>query len=180
MSELVTFLKNTPYPYNLAIPSEDKIRSYGSRTINGVSVGVYTKHDGDVVIVDNTSEDLWNEKYHELVDLEFPNAPFTICLSNDELLQLDEPFTDKEHIIIKDDRGKSTNCYGSYLRVQKKGETPITLRQILNAMIQNDDYKLMNEKKETHCFLETLHKMDSTQFGPSIHYCTGFGRKVYD
>jgi len=182
MSELINFLQNTPYPDNTSVPpeSESEIKSYGNRPIDGVSYGEYKTNDR-VIIVDNTQEDLWSEKYHELIDKEFPNAPFSICLNNDELLKLDEPFTAEKSIIIMDERAHPINhgcnftqselydfVASSYLLVQKKGDNPITLRHILNAMINNDDYKLMN-KKESQYFLEAFYKITP------IHYGARFG-----
>ena len=125
-----------------------------------------------------TSEEEFDEiKYIKLLeelDAIFPNCPFSISCIND-IKQLDETFTEKKDIIIKDDRANEFNYYYSnlnknelaqytnYLVIKQKNHVPITLRQILNTIINVQEYKDM-VKYTDHNFLEGFSKTTDIQY----------------
>ena len=106
------------------------------------------------------------ERLHAEINKQFPNSPFHIdCIK--KLEELDEPMTQQTGIIIKDDRAnehnyyydnlsaKERNEYINYMGVSKIDEdTPITLRQILKAMIDNEHYNNEIVKQDFHDSLE--------------------------
>jgi hypothetical protein len=42
------------------------------------------------------STEEYRDRLYELINLEFPDCPFSICLPEEELLRLDEPFCDSK------------------------------------------------------------------------------------
>lgn len=111
---------------------------------------------------------------------QFPNTPFEIdCIT--DIRQLDEPFITNESsnsegvepftrqagIIIKDDRAnehnyyydnlsaKGRNEYINYLGISEINEgAPITLRQVLTAMVHSPHYNNDIVKHDPHSILE--------------------------
>ena len=176
MSELVSFLKTETKPPS----APDDYYRIGclqtKNTIDGVKYCTFTKPDGDSITINESVNDVWYERYYELIEKEFPNSPFSISLSDEELLTLDDSFTDEHAIIIKDDRASCSNYYWanlsqselneyiSHIVVEKKGDNPITLRQILNVMIHSSEYQKMKELEEPHLFLECFQKTTKIQY----------------
>jgi hypothetical protein len=108
---------------------------------------------------------------------QFPNKPFEIdCIT--DIRQLDEAFTRQAGIIIKDDRANEHNYYYdnlsargnprgcmfsehdrneyiNYLGISEINEgAPITLRQVLTAMIHSPHYNNDIVKHDPHSILE--------------------------
>jgi len=91
------------------------------------------------------STEEYQDRLYELINLEFPDCPFSICLPEEELLRLDEPFCDSKKVKLIDGNIHSDNFYYSNVPIEiinrmKKNisvyqidNTPITLRQILNT-----------------------------------------------
>ena len=176
MSELISFLKTETEPPSAPDDYYHTNCLQTKNTIDGIKYCTFKKPNGDSITINESAYDEWHERYMELIENEFPNAPFTISLSNDEIIALDDPFTEEHSIIIKDDRASLSNYYWenvphselskyiSYVVVKKMGDTPITLRQILNVMIHSDEYKKMDELGEPHCFLELFQKTTKIQY----------------
>jgi hypothetical protein len=113
--------------------------------------------------ISNMTEQEYEQLQAELYK-QFPNSPFDIdCIKN--LKELDEPFTQHAGIIIKDDRASPNNYYYDGLQEEErkqyinymgisKTNTPIALRQVLNAMISNPHYNNDIVKNDFHCILE--------------------------
>jgi hypothetical protein len=114
-------------------------------------------------------------KLLEELDAIFPNCPFSISCIND-IKQLDETFTEKKDIIIKDDRANEFNYYYSnlnknelaqytnYLVIKQKNDVPITLRQILTEMSHSTHYNNSIIMKDDHRFLEGFDKMTDIEY----------------
>jgi hypothetical protein len=106
------------------------------------------------------------EELNNLINIEFQNSPFNICLSFNKLKNLDKPFTPLHTIIIIDGRITDSNPYysGVYeseliklhheLVIESIDNKPITLRQVLTCMITNDHYNMSNICRDHHRFLE--------------------------
>ena len=119
------------------------------------------------------SEEEAYEELHAEINRQFPNSPFHIdCITQIE--ELDEPFTQQAGIIIKDDRANEHNYYYdnltplerseyiNYMGISKIDEdTPITLRQILKAMIDNEHYNNEIVKQDWHSILESFDISDN-------------------
>lgn len=122
------------------------------------------------------------ERFNKLIDIEFPNSPFNICLTFNELQKLDKPFTSFDKIIIMDGRITDSNPYysGVYeseliklhheLVIESIDNKPITLRQVLISMISDTHYNMPVICKDYHRFLEAFEPTDephvfSTFFG---------------
>ena len=178
MSELVSFLKTENKPPFAPDDYYNKGCSQTINTIDGVKYCTFTKPDGDSITINESANDVWYERYRELIEKEFPNAPFSISLSDEELLTLDDSFTDEHTIIIKDERASCINYYWenssqselneyiSHIVVEKKEDNPITLRQILNVMINSSEYQKMKELEESHMNLECFKKTTKIQYVP--------------
>ena len=116
------------------------------------------------------------EELNNLIDIEFPNAPFSISLEMNEIKKLDHPFTSLDKIIILDGRISNSNYYyadvyenilnelNDELVVKSIDNNPITLRQVLNAMINDTHYNKAVICRDDHRFLEGF---ESTE-NPSI------------
>ena len=125
-----------------------------------------------------SEEDFDEIKYEKLckdLDNIFSNAPFSIsCI--DDIKQLDETFTEKKDIIIKDGRINKSNYYYSnlnknelaqytdYLVIKQKNDVPITLRQILTEMSNSTHYNNSIIMKDDHRFLEGFDKMTDIEY----------------
>ena len=118
---------------------------------------------------DDTEMDIWHDKLDELVESEFPDFPFSLALPNEQYLELDKPFTDKETIFIVNKPRKTSyefshlnrkelNQLADYLKICSKNQTPITLRQVLNAISESDYYRGIFRKINQHIFLEGFTK----------------------
>ena len=107
----------------------------------------------------------------EELDKQFPNCPFIIsCIDN--LDELDEIFTYEPVIFIYDGRVNEHNYYyentvslskySHYLKVEMKQKNEhITLRQIINAMIDDAHYHNEFVKHDPHRFLESFDKSNN-------------------
>ncbi len=174
MSKLIEFLKNSPRPETG--PKLEVGDSLSHSTVNGRIFNTITKVDGTVIKTDDTENQKWFDLRCQLIEDEFSNLPFTVCLDDDELLELDEPFTDEPVIFIRDNRASEhsymwhdideleRNRYNSNFRVKRQGDKPITLRQIINEMGRVAEYKLINEAGEEHRFFEGLEKRSPIQY----------------
>ena len=120
MSKLLTFLKNTPSP-------------------------------GHQTDISDSSDDFYY-KMNQLIQEEFPDSPFGIALDSQDLLKLDDNFTSEKSIFIKDDRASCPvfgfsdndprkNSLTSYTLIKQVEGKPITLRQVLNTIINVQEYK---------------------------------------
>jgi hypothetical protein len=113
-------------------------------------------------------EDVYIDVLDHLLEAEFPNSPFVISFSVDDLKKLDEPFTNLDRICIVDDRISQYNYYysdvcpsvlntlSSNLIIKSVDNKPITLRQIINEMILDEHYNSDVVRGDDHCFLESL------------------------
>ena len=109
-------------------------------------------------------EEFDEKHYQDLrnkLDEQFPNPPFVIdCVDNIE--QLDEVFTTKYTILVKDDRSlywlheapvvRHENV--NYTVVKRVNGQPITIRNILEAMINDKHYSSELIQQDSHVFLE--------------------------
>jgi hypothetical protein len=116
---------------------------------------------------------------------QFPNKPFEIdCIT--DIRQLDEAFTRQAGIIIKDDRANEHNYYYDNLSARGRNEyinylgiseinegAPITLRQVLTAMIHSPHYNNDIVKHDPHSILEGF---DTSSNG--VVFTPFFGSKV--
>jgi hypothetical protein len=125
------------------------------------------------------------EKLYEELNLQFPDAPFTVDLFTKfkDICELDEPFTSEPFIFICDDRINKYNYYYSnceeeeinelhdYLLIKSESiEKPITLRQILNEMIKSEHYNDECVRGDDHHFLVGFDKRNEN----SIQYYASF------
>ena len=126
------------------------------------------------------------EKLTEELNLQFPDAPFTVDFffkNVNDLCELDEPFTSEPFIFICDGRIHKYNYYYSncteeeinelydYLLIKSESiEKPITLRQILNEMIKSPHYNDECIRGDDHHFLVGLEKRNEN----SIQYYASF------
>ena len=109
------------------------------------------------------------EKLYEELDKTFPKTPFSIsCV--DYLHKLDEVFTEQNMIIIVDDRAKSWHVW-NYTVVKKVNDNPITMRQVIQAMIDDKHYWNEVVLRDCHVFLEGFDKRDRSE----IEYVAYFG-----
>lgn len=149
MSSLVEFLKNSKEPDE-------------------------PKFDENGALIDDHKDEEYYEKLFELTDLEFPDCPFSISLGREDLLNLDEPFTEEPVIFIKDDRTNSyyydnltqseKNEYINYTKVEQIDAKPITLRQVLNSMSEDPHYRIPAVIEDDHRFLEFFDKKTDIQY----------------
>ena len=124
---------------------------------------------------DEDFDEIKHTKLLEELDDIFPNCPFSIVCIND-IKQLDETFTEKKDIIIKDDRANEFNYYYSnlpknelpqyvdYLVIKQKNDTPITLRQVLTGMSDSLHYNNDIVKGDDHIFLEGFDKTTDIEY----------------
>jgi len=124
---------------------------------------------------DEDFDEIKHTKLLEELDDIFPNCPFSIACIND-IKQLDETFTEKKDIIIKDDRANEFNYYYSnlpknelpqyvdYLVIKQKNDTPITLRQVLTGMSDSLHYNNDIVKGDDHIFLEGFDKTTDIEY----------------
>lgn len=106
------------------------------------------------------------DKYNELAYKTFTSCPFTICLKQDMMLNMDEPFVTKhDHYIVLHDDRRNNPFYElveeedrylltSDMKVYRKYKRPITLRQILNEMVLSSFYNNTLIIQDEHRFLE--------------------------
>jgi len=107
------------------------------------------------------------DKLFEDIDQEFPRTPFDISCIND-IHELDDEFCSDNAVIIVDDRAKYWYCFGrkdfeddrdvskyiNYTVVRRVDDEPITLRQVIQAMIDDKHYWDTEVQKDNHRFLE--------------------------
>ena len=110
------------------------------------------------------------EKWQQLgKDIEkiFPRAPFSIsCV--DDIAELDETFTDEQVILILDDRclgyyfddinPEERTKYFHYTVVKQNNNQPITLKDVIQALIDDTHYWDEFVMSDPHCFLEMFDK----------------------
>ena len=171
---LVEFLKHNPMPEGE--PKTEVGDSYTEYEIDGVPHSIITKVDGTVIKTNIAERTKWSETKHNLLEQEFPNIPFQICLAHTELISLDEPFTDEPVVFVKDDRAckysyywklwpeLERNRYNTNIKISKKGDNPITLRQIILEMAATDEYQMVADAGDNHIFLEWLQPRTPIQY----------------
>ena len=104
----------------------------------------------------------------EDLEEEFPIAPFDISCIED-MDELDETFTNEKEIAIYDDRAAgwfydnvaSASMRVSFLNytiVKQIDDEPITLRQVIEAMIEDKHYHNDYAAADPHHFLEGFSK----------------------
>ena len=124
--------------------------------------------------VQNERDKLFEEFYNQ-----FPNAPFIISLSDikksEDLYKLDEPFSSEDCIYLYDGRKNKTDYYYSESSNCEKcsqeklnkfdnctpilsNDNYITLRQIINEMIEDYHYNDEEVKSDVHRFLVGFNK----------------------
>ena len=90
----------------------------------------------------------WDKLFDDL-DEAFPNSPFIVsCV--DEISELDH-FFDEEEIRVIDDRNMR-NIHETVVR--QKNNKPITLRQVIKVMLNDEHYHKDTVKNDPHRFLD--------------------------
>lgn len=109
-------------------------------------------------------EMLFNALYHE-----FPHCPFSISCIRD-INELDAPFTTERTIFIFDGRASPDNYYYDgipdsflnlcrhFLKVESLNNNPITLRQVIQTMTDDEHYNNDIVRGDPHIFLEGFHQ----------------------
>ena len=116
-------------------------------------------------------EEEW-EKINEQQQIDFPDNPIHICLGYNTLDEytkaMDEPFTDKKTIIVKDGRASEHSYYWknvpkndlayfiNYTIVNMVDDKPITLRQIFTEISKDPHYSTDIIRDQDHRFLEEI------------------------
>ena len=121
----------------------------------------------------HNSEDKYNtppfKGLFDELERQFPQCPFVIsCV--DTIEQLDNAFTLDPVIFIYDDRASPNNYFYSemsdmersqyvhYLKIEREDNKPITLRQVIHAMVNDAHYHNEVVMRDPHMFLESFHK----------------------
>ena len=132
---------------------------------------------------DSDEKQHWDKLFEE-IDQEFPRTPFSISCIND-IHELDDEFSSENVVIIVDDRAKYWYCFGrqgfdedrdiskyiNYTVVRRVNEEPITMRQVIHAMIEDKHYWNQEVLKDTHHFLEGFDKRERS----NIEYVASWG-----
>jgi len=147
MSKLLSFLRETPEPERFQTEVGD---SRYSTKINGIDYDIYTSKKG---VITKKKCSNYYDTVIKLIKKEFPDSPFHVSLSTNDLLQLDEPFTNENYIII------ITKRYQCQVLIERLDNTPITLRQILNKLINTTEYNAY-----TGHFLQYFEKNNNIQY----------------
>lgn len=104
------------------------------------------------------------EEYQKLsneLDKEFPNSPFIInCIEN--LDELNKVYFNSEYIYIGDSRYENKDTWNSYVKVQNYYNNFITVRDIIQSMIDSEHYK--NNINHPQNVLEEFHKINDLQY----------------
>tara|TARA_R110002072_G_scaffold301440_1_gene481164 strand:- start:309 stop:713 length:405 start_codon:yes stop_codon:yes gene_type:complete len=118
----------------------------------------------------------FDEKEWNLINdqqyIDFPHFPLSISLPYDNLDEytkaMDEPFTDKKTIIVKDDRASEHSYYWrglpknefaqyiNYTVVNMVDDKPITLRQIFTEISKDPHYSRDIIFQQNHRFIEGI------------------------
>tara|TARA_R110001592_G_scaffold220465_3_gene475124 strand:+ start:553 stop:960 length:408 start_codon:yes stop_codon:yes gene_type:complete len=117
------------------------------------------------------NEEEW-DKIDEQRQIDFYNFPLTISLPYKTLDEynkaMDEPFTDKKTIIVKDDRASESSYYWTnvpknelaqyinYTVVNMVDDKPITLRQIFTEISKDPHYHRDIIFQQNHRFIERI------------------------
>lgn len=121
----------------------------------------------------------YEEELINKINEQFPDCPFAIlCIDNIE--ELDDVFSNEPYIYIYDNRATKSNYYYSevqdrkrfrhYLKITRKNNQPITLRQVLLKMSKCKHYSDEIISSDPHNFLEFFDR----KIGSNI-YCCFFG-----
>ena len=116
-------------------------------------------------------EEEWN-KINDQQHIDFPHFPLSISLPYKTLYEynkaMDEPFTDKKTIIVKDDRASEHSYYWNelpknelaqyinYTVVNMVDDNPITLRQIFTEISKDPHYSRDIIFQQNHSFIERI------------------------
>ncbi len=113
-------------------------------------------------------DEIWDE-----LDKLFPNCPFDIsCIKY--IRELNDVFTTEPVIFIHDDRASPYNSYYDkmsqrersryvhYLKIERINNRPITLRQVIEAMVNDAHYHEEVVMTDPHRFLEGFDKCSKT------------------
>ena len=99
---------------------------------------------------------------------QFYKAPFNITIKLNHIKQLDKAFTSQYNIYIYDSRIRQSNLlyknmssielnnYRTIINIKRESRRCLTVRDILNAMIQNEHYNNEYVKQDKHNNLMTL------------------------
>ena len=126
----------------------------------------------DTVDSDSEYEELLNK-----INEQFPDCPFSIsCIENIE--ELDSVFSNEPYIYIYDNRATKNNNYylevqdkkqfRHYLKITRKNNQPITLRQVLLKMSKSKHYNDETIRNDFHNFLESFDKRNNS----NIYVCS--------
>ena len=122
-----------------------------------------------------------DQLYEKLIIL-FPTCPFIISVV-DDINEINEIFSDETVLFIYDDRANKYNYYyegytdteldkmKNYTMVKSSNGKFITLRDIIEAMINDDHYHDKIISGDPHCFLEGFSKSKKSD----IQYTAIFG-----
>lgn len=106
-------------------------------------------------------EDTFDDEYVELqrlLQLEFGQCPFLICLDREDLLRLDEPLTPRSQIVVSDNRWRSNSA----TVVTVADNEPITRRRILHTIKHDPIYAEIAEQSD-RIFLESIELVTPTR-----------------
>lgn len=120
----------------------------------------------ELVLNENNCDD-YDEELSKEIEKEFPNSPFVISIDDEELVKLDEPFTDEKTIYIMDSRFDDMDYYQydvAKMKVERIDNKPITLRQILETMIKDKHYHYDMVICDCHTFLEGFRETSNTVY----------------
>lgn len=113
------------------------------------------------------------ERYDNEIEKLFPESPFMIRLSPTLLNNIDRPLTYEKTIYIYDgrsifyedigniDRGQ---LFKNELVISQIDDNPITLRQIINEMINSKHYNELFIMSDLHYLLEYIEKESYTKY----------------
>ena len=132
---------------------------------------------------DNEDNRDWEQLFED-IDQEFPRTPFTISCIND-IHELDDEFSSENVVIIVDDRAKYWYCFGmegfdhdrdvskyiNYTVVRRLDDEPITMRQVIQAVIDDKHYWNEVVQRDSHRFLEGFDRRDRSK----IEYVSSWG-----
>lgn len=121
---------------------------------------------------DESFDDDYTEM-QRLLRLEFGECPFTICLDREDLLRLDEPLTDRPHIVVHDGRAHAPSGFPmddprrdrltTDTIVTAVDNEPITLRRILHTIKHVPEYAEIAQLSD-RVFLQDIGQCTPSRF----------------
>ena len=113
------------------------------------------------------------ERYDNEIEKIFPESPFMIRLSPKRLNNMDNPFTYEKTIYIYDGRSifyenigdnNREQIFKNELIISKLDNNPITLRQIINEMMNSKHYNELMVISDLHYLLEYMEEESYTKY----------------